>query len=441
MRRPTRSDEADDDEPRVTKKAKKAKKAKAKAKNKAKKKKPARTEEDAPAIVSTAPVVEHDITPPRVTIAAEALGTMPLDGGNRDLFGFGGGIGFGAELFASALLGVHVGAAYMYLPASGSMSSTSWAGAQVGPRVHLGPQLFGAATHHDAWVDAHVSYGASGGIRRPGFDLGVGVQWELAPAVRVGPMVRYQFGSDPLKSNAQLVTVGLAVGFGGRTRTAIHIEGDADGDGLVDRVDECPQEVPGDRPDPDREGCPLHDGDDDGILDAEDECPEEPMGKRPDPARKGCPFPDRDGDEIADGDDACPDEPGPVQVGQPTSGCPLARVNDKRIEILQQIFFETNSATISESSRPVLEAIATVIKKLDGARIRIEGHTDDVGSDSYNLDLSKRRARAVALWLVENGEIDTARLETNGFGKSRPLVSGSNTDKNRRVEFVIIEAK
>ena len=57
--------------------------------------------------------------------------------------------------------------------------------------------------------------------------------------------------------------------------------------------------------------------------------------------------------------------------------------------------------------------------------------------------LHERRARAVAQWLVENAGIATTRLEVKGWGKRRPLVSGkgADTSKNRRVEFLILEAK
>jgi outer membrane protein OmpA-like peptidoglycan-associated protein len=326
------------------------------------------------------------------------------------------------------------------------MTTTSYASAAVGPRLHVGGTLFGARTHHDAWLDAHGTYGSSGGIRRPGFDVGAAVQWEVSPAVRLGPMVRWSFGSDPLDQNAQVLTVGLALGVGGRTRQTIHVEGDADGDGLIDSVDECPGEHPGDRPDAGHPGCPVRDADGDGVLDEDDECEDEPAGDRPDVDRLGCPLPpivDGDEDGVPDDDDRCPEVPGAVRPGEPTNGCPLARVQDKKIEILEQIFFEHDSATISESSQPVLEAIGKVIAELDGARISIEGHTSEDGSDSHNMDLSKRRARAVAQWLIENAGIAATRLDVKGWGKRRPLVSGvgADTSKNRRVEFLILEGR
>ena len=394
------------------------------------------------AVTAAAPAGDQ---PPRVTFAGEAVGAIPADSGNRALFGMGGGAAAGAEIYVAPLLGIDAGAMLIFLSKNNTgMSSTTWLAGHVGPRLHLGELLFGADTHHDAWVDAHLAYGTSGGIHRPGFDAGAAVQWEVSPALRLGPMLRYQFGSDPRDRNAQLVTLGLAVGFGGRTRT-VHVTADRDGDGIADAVDKCPDDPAGEHPDPKRLGCPSTDRDGDGIADAADLCPDEAAGDHPDPARAGCPFKDRDGDKIADADDKCPDQAGPPNPFEPAkNGCPvLARVTQDKIEILQQIFFETDQATIKQESFPVLEAVAGIMKKMSGTRVRVEGHTDDRGTDEYNLDLSKRRARAVAQWLVTNGGIDAPRLETEGYGKSRPLVTGPNVDTslNRRVEFVLLGDK
>ena len=150
----------------------------------------------------------------------------------------------------------------------------------------------------------------------------------------------------------------------------------------------------------------------------------------------GCPSRrQRDGgDHIPDRDDKCPHEPGPPNPFDPAHHGirpTLARVTDNKIEILQQIFFETDQATIKDESIPVLEAVAGVLKSIrHDARVRVEGHTDDRGNDEYNLDLSKRRARAVAQWLIQNGGIAAGRIETEGYGKSRPIVSlrGPNAD-------------
>jgi len=73
-------------------------------------------------------------------------------------------------------------------------------------------------------------------------------------------------------------------------------------------------------------------------------------------------------------------------------------------------------------------------------RLRIEGHTDNVGSDSTNLDLSLRRARAVRAFLIQAG-VKAERLEANGFGETKPVDTNRTSagrSRNRRVEFVIL---
>lgn len=107
------------------------------------------------------------------------------------------------------------------------------------------------------------------------------------------------------------------------------------------------------------------------------------------------------------------------------------------------IQFEYDSAEISPESRPLLANVAAAItsSELAEVRIRIEGHTDQAGSDAYNLRLSEMRARAVKRYLVERLAIAPERLETRGYGEARPLADVSQAteegrDLNRRVEFV-----
>jgi outer membrane protein OmpA-like peptidoglycan-associated protein len=105
------------------------------------------------------------------------------------------------------------------------------------------------------------------------------------------------------------------------------------------------------------------------------------------------------------------------------------------------IEFDYDQATIRPSSLPLLERIAQAMKAHPTLVLEVRGHTDDRGSDEYNLRLSQRRAEAVVDALVRMG-IDRARLRAVGYGKSRPLVdntSEENRARNRRTEFVIIK--
>ena len=215
---------------------------------------------------------------------------------------------------------------------------------------------------------------------------------------------------------------------------------DGDGDGIANAQDACP-DVPGvAHDDPSRHGCPS-DRDDDGIADAQDACPDVAGVAHDDPKRHGCPS-DRDDDGIADAQDACPDVAGVESDDPELHGCPPAKVTEAAIEITEKIHFEFGKATLRTESDSVLRSIAKALREHpEIEKISIEGHTDEVGTDAFNLKLSRERAKAVRAWLVANG-IDGARLETQGFGKRKPIADNSTEEgreKNRRVEFRIIK--
>ena len=102
--------------------------------------------------------------------------------------------------------------------------------------------------------------------------------------------------------------------------------------------------------------------------------------------------------------------------------------------------FEPASATLTEASKARLAVYASALgsPKLAARRLRIEGHTDASGSARSNLDLSQRRAQAVADYLVQNG-VDRQRLDVSGFGSSRPLPGvAPQAAANRRVMAVLL---
>lgn len=105
------------------------------------------------------------------------------------------------------------------------------------------------------------------------------------------------------------------------------------------------------------------------------------------------------------------------------------------------IEFESGKAIIRPEAEPLIKKVATEMKKNPFLKLKINGHTDDVGSEQDNLKLSIGRARAVVDKLVENG-IERNRLQAEGFGETLPLVpntSDENRKKNRRTEFVITD--
>lgn len=200
---------------------------------------------------------------------------------------------------------------------------------------------------------------------------------------------------------------------------------DTDGDGIADPDDECPEEAGI----AEMNGCPDSDGD--GVKDGDDECPEEAG-----PAENnGCPWPDTDGDGILDKDDECPEEAGPAA----SNGCPepTAEVISELNEYSKTVLFDFNKATIRKGSEDALQSIVDIMKEYPQTIFHIEGHTDSVGSDSYNMKLSKERAASVKKWLEENG-IPSNRLTSEGYGETQPIATNSTAagrQDNRRVEI------
>ena len=103
------------------------------------------------------------------------------------------------------------------------------------------------------------------------------------------------------------------------------------------------------------------------------------------------------------------------------------------------IYFDFAQATLKPESAPVLKEIAQALKDNPDWKLTVEGHTDNIGGDTYNLDLSKRRALAVKEALVAQYNIAPDRLANDGFGASRPVESNDTLEgraRNRRVELV-----
>lgn len=220
--------------------------------------------------------------------------------------------------------------------------------------------------------------------------------------------------------------------------------GDADGDGVVDADDACPTNAQGAHADPARRGCPDGDDDNDRVRNSVDQCRAQHQGMHPDPARAGCPAPDGDNDNVPDRVDACPTEPGQPHPDRARNGCPgMVRVEDGQIRTLEPIFFETSSDRILPRSERLLQSLADALQASpEIQRLGVYGHTDDVGEDAANLELSTRRAAAVVQWLVRHN-VAAERLESRGFGEARPLVPGQSEQAravNRRVEFRILQS-
>jgi OOP family OmpA-OmpF porin len=203
---------------------------------------------------------------------------------------------------------------------------------------------------------------------------------------------------------------------------------DSDHDGINDEEDSCKM-VPGVLR---YHGCPIPDTDQDGINDEEDSCKTVPGL----PKYHGCPVPDRDQDGINDEMDKCPDQPGPVE----NQGCPIikAAIANRAQLVAANVMFDVNSSRLTKGSYPALKELADSLKSNPDLNLIVEGHTDNLGSTEYNLQLSIKRAESVKKVLVVMG-IENNRIRVAGFGDDRPVANNNTLDgrtKNRRVVFV-----
>ena len=256
---------------------------------------------------------------------------------------------------------------------------------------------------------------------------------------------------------------------------------DTDGDGVIDLNDQCPEE-PGLAV---HYGCP--DRDKDGVIDVADRCPDVPGIE----FNNGCPFEnpgcctDNDGDGITNSLDKCPEVAGSIY----NDGCPIDSTNlekidfqeskkevdpnhtEEKIEIIKEdepenemqdgtqvtedtfvtgdkveslnVYFNKDDATLSNSYNEQIIALAKRYDFSDGSKyhIVIVGHTDNDGSENYNLILSKKRAETVRRKLESNGA-DYDQIEVYYYGEWKPLKTNNNEEQkrfNRRVEIMVIK--
>ncbi|MDX2246355.1 MAG: OmpA family protein [Bacteroidia bacterium] len=308
--------------------------------------------------------------------------------------------------------------------------------------------------------------------------LGLGFRIQTGIPVSFDFNAMYKLNVTDFQDYFSLNT-GVVFNFGKKLPPPIVEDPDTDGDGIKDPLDDCP-EVPGIArlngcPDRDGdgiadsldkcpdtfglvefEGCPDPDRDKDGTTNEKDDCPDEPGT----PALKGCPdqdndgiadrmdncpdlagiaalngCPDRDGDGITDGEDACPDEAGTVEL----KGCP--EIEQEVVEKLEfatkAVQFEHNSSILRQSSYAVLDTLVALMGDYPEYSLRASGHTDSEGNDGYNFELSEKRAKTCADYLISKG-VASERLVYRGYGEAKPVADNITEEgkaNNRRVEF------
>ncbi len=143
---------------------------------------------------------------------------------------------------------------------------------------------------------------------------------------------------------------------------------------------------------------------------------------------------DSDGDGVPDNIDKCPNTPKNTAVNH--YGCPV--ITTLRIN------FDFNKAKVKKIYYPEIKKVAEVLKANPSLKIEIDGYTDNIGSEAYNLKLSKKRAEAIKNVLVKVYHINPKRIITKGYGEKYPLVpntTSTNRALNRRAEIIDITDK
>jgi OOP family OmpA-OmpF porin len=100
--------------------------------------------------------------------------------------------------------------------------------------------------------------------------------------------------------------------------------------------------------------------------------------------------------------------------------------------------FEFNKANLTAEGKVKISEAVAIMKQHPTLRVSVEGHTDSIGGDAYNMRLSERRAQTVADFMAENG-VSRSRMDVKGFGKTRPIADNSTAAgraRNRRVEII-----
>jgi OOP family OmpA-OmpF porin len=289
---------------------------------------------------------------------------------------------------------------------------------------------------------------------RPMASVGIGQAWEVGvnDAFRWEVRADQSFGNDSLP-NAGLTNVQALLGYSWGLGAPL----DSDGDGVANRLDQCPNTPKGAVVD--AQGCPI-DSDGDGVFDGLDKCPGTPAGVKV--TADGCPV-DTDGDGIADYKDKCPTVPAPgtpdgcpldsdgdgvidandacptVPAPGTTDGCPPKAVEAAPAKLtLDGVNFDNDSAKLRAESFAILDNAANTLAQWGEVKVEVAGHTDSVSSDEYNLDLSQRRAETVRAYLIGKG-IAAERLTAKGYGEASPVADNATAEgrfKNRRVELV-----
>ncbi len=271
-------------------------------------------------------------------------------------------------------------------PAFAQRQAGSVFGAVGGVRFSLG----------NAWIDGGVGIAATGNGAQPMVQANLGYDIHVRDRFWVGPYVGYtqvaDLGDTLRPGDARVLLFGFQASFGAKSEVKPPV--------FLAKAKPRPRVVP-----------------------------------RPPPA-------DRDADGVADAEDACPDVFGiPTPAEPSTNGCPptSVKLTGDRIELPDRIYSDFDSPSVKERSLPLVKQIAEYIQaRGDIEQVDVDGYADQIGTEEYNVELSRLRAENVKAWLIRDGV--ASRLVTHGYGDSNPRVHGQTIEQlkeNRRVEFYV----
>ncbi len=250
-----------------------------------------------------------------------------------------------------------------------------------------------------------------------GGGLGIGITEHVKAKAELKAL---QILGGTKENNEFIAEVGVAMPFGGKAQPKVRqVVADSDGDGVIDRLDKCPNTPKGQSVGAD--GCPA-------VV--------ESVVEEPAPvsfSESECPvktdLPDADRDGVEDSVDQCPATPCDFSVD--SKGCP--------VKAILRIHFATNSAHITDYSMRKVRKFAEFLKTHKGSLVHIVGHTDSRAPADYNMVLSKKRAEAVKKALIDLG-VSANRLSTEGRGENDPIASNATKQGmalNRRIEVTL----
>lgn len=262
------------------------------------------------------------------------------------------------------------------------------------------------------------------------YQFGGGLRWHMTERLALGGSYRYfqvddgNFEGLEVEGQAQqLLGVDLIYHF---FNTRYEVK-DADGDGVRDSADRCPNTPRGAIVD--ANGCPA-DSDKDGVYDGIDQCPNTPRGAQVDAV--GCPK-DDDKDGVYNGIDQCPNTPLGVAVA--ANGCGVNQSTR-----LEGINFELNSSRLTNKAVGIADQIAATLMASPNFKVELQGHTDSQGDRYYNKELSQRRADTLRAYLIGRG-VPYQQMVARGYGEDRPVASNdteAGRAENRRVVMKVL---